>query len=109
MMWYNSKTRELQSTPPWGASYVAQEVIEEIYFDWQSVADDFTLPIINSTKEQKLIALDAEYEIKFTELTKAWSTAGVCDDNVLCDEIKLEYVELKEEYNARREEIKNDR
>ncbi|GMB00243.1 hypothetical protein [Pelosinus sp. IPA-1] len=109
MMWYNSKSSELQSTPPWGASYIAQEVIEELYLDWQQVSDDFipSMPIL--TKEQKLVALDAEYESQFTELAKAWATASMCGNNVLSDEIKIEYAKLKEEYNTKQEAIKNDR
>jgi len=107
MQWYNSRTKELQSNAPWGASYMAQEVIAELYSDWQQVADEFLPQASNLTTKEQLAALDTEYEGRFNELSTAWATASMGENNVAADEIKEEYRKLKEEYKTKREAISN--
>jgi hypothetical protein len=40
-MWYNKITNELQSYQPWGNSWLALELIQQFYGDWEQVSDDF--------------------------------------------------------------------
>lgn len=43
-MWYNSKTNELQSMPPWGSGWIHPDIQAEQYGDWQQVDDGFVPP-----------------------------------------------------------------
>lgn len=44
-MYYNTKTKQLQSAAPWGNSYIDDELKAVIYKDWEIVADDFIPPV----------------------------------------------------------------
>ena len=44
-MYYNTKTKQLQSAAPWGNSYIDDELKAVIYKDWEVVADDFIPPV----------------------------------------------------------------
>ena len=48
-MYYNTKTKQLQSAAPWGNSYIDDEIKAIIYKDWEAVADDF-IPQVNEEK-----------------------------------------------------------
>ena len=41
MMYYNRKTQELSSTPPWGAAFLLESVKRARYPDWEEVSDDY--------------------------------------------------------------------
>ena len=41
MMYYNRKTQELSSTPPWGAALLLESVKRARYPDWEEVSDDY--------------------------------------------------------------------
>ena len=41
MMYYNRKTQELSSTPPWGAAFLLESVKRARYLDWEEVSDDY--------------------------------------------------------------------
>ena len=43
-MWYNAKTGELQSNPPYDG-YLDPEKVAELYPGWQQVAVDFVPPL----------------------------------------------------------------
>lgn len=54
MQWYNSKTNELSTIPPWGNGWICFEEIKNRYPDWQQVNDDF-IPLINEKSEEELL------------------------------------------------------
>jgi len=38
-MWYNSITKELSSTSPWGTTYLHPDLRTELYSDWGQVEE----------------------------------------------------------------------
>ena len=73
MMYYNRKTQELSSTPPWGAAFLLESVKRARYPDWEEVSDDY-LPerkksyeledvVVNTTEIQLAEALIEIYDI----------------------------------------------
>jgi len=63
--------------------------------------------IVDITKEDKFTALDAEYQLQFAELSQALGMAVLADNADLITSIKADYVELKADYDAKREVIQN--
>jgi hypothetical protein len=59
-------------------------------------------------KEEKIKALDAEYEPKFVELAQAYATALMANDTATATNIQADYVALKVAYQSRLEVISND-
>ena len=73
MMYYNRKTQELSSTPPWGAAFLLESVKRARYPDWEEVSDDY-IPerkesyeledvVVNTTEIQLAEALIEIYDI----------------------------------------------
>lgn len=73
MMYYNRKTQDLGSTPPWGAAFLLESVKRARYPDWEEVADDFIpekkesyeleVAVVNPTEIQLAEALIEIYDI----------------------------------------------
>ena len=105
--WYNPKTNQLQSNPPWGNSWVHPDIITEQYSDWQQVSANFRLPELEKSSGQRLTELDAEYQPLFSELSQALGLATLAENADLIAELKDDYTVLKTEYQYRREEINN--
>lgn len=64
-------------------------------------------PTAEEVKQQKLAALDAEYQPLFNQLSISWATASMDGNTVLADSIKADKGELTAEYLAKREAIEN--
>jgi len=101
MQWYNKKTNELSSAAPWGDHYYDPEIRAELFADWSQVADDFIPPALESTKTEKMAALDAAYQPQFTELAQALGMASLDGNQTAIDGIKADYATLKAEYTAK--------
>lgn len=41
MMYYNRKTGDLSSVPPWGAAFLVPAARRARYAEWEEVSDDF--------------------------------------------------------------------
>lgn len=100
-MYYNSKTGQLISTPPWGTSYVSEEIKAQHYADWQVVANDFTPPTTDETKKERCLKITAEYKPQFDGLAGAFVTALISGNATLQDLNKAKYASLKNELAAK--------
>lgn len=104
-LWYNNKTNELTTMAPWGERWVAAELIEAIYGDWEQVPEDFIPPAPVKTKAQLIAELNAEVESQFKENDVAYLVALRFNNSDLMQELQTEREALTSEYNARMEEI----
>jgi hypothetical protein len=93
-MWYNNKTNELQSDPPYLGSYMDQDLVIKIYSDWTQVAEDFIPPVPELSPEEKrnnlILALNAEYEGILSDLEKSFVAALMNGDTSTQADIKAE-------------------
>ena len=96
-MYYNSKTGQLISTPPWGTSYVSDEIKAQHYADWQVVADDFIPPTAAETKKEQCLKIAAEYQPQFDKLASAFVATLISDNTAAQDSNKIQYANLKKE------------
>lgn len=109
MLWYNEKTRTLQSTNPAGgwasATYMAKH-----FPDWTQVSDDFELPVIEveESKEEQLAVLDKEYESSKQELANAYLDAMLHNDDELVEIIKKNLADLDAEYDEAHRAIEGE-
>lgn len=60
------------------------------------------------TKEQKLTALDTQYQTEFDTLVASLGIATLANDADLIAELKQEYADLKTQYATERSAIEND-
>lgn len=60
------------------------------------------------TTDQKIAALDAEYQPQFKSLAESLGLATLDGSQTVIDSIKSDYAALKTEYNIKREAINND-
>jgi len=67
-----------------------------------------TCEAAEATTEQKLSALDDEYEFQFDTLVQALGAATLASDTDLISDLQTEYATLKAEYTTAREAIDND-
>ncbi|MCC5468625.1 hypothetical protein [Pelosinus baikalensis] len=58
-------------------------------------------------KTAKLTALDADYQPRFASLAQSIGLATLDGDQTVIDGIKTDYATLKNEYQAKKEEIEN--
>jgi hypothetical protein len=58
-----------------------------------------TLP--ETTTDEKIAALDAEYESQFTSLSQAYSTALMAGDTTTAADVQADYATLKSEYTEK--------
>lgn len=89
MLWYNSKTNELQSNPPWRTGYLHPDIIAQNYSDWQQVSDDFKPSVPEPTKEQRLNAINIEYPNKINDILQAISIAQALGNPTTTAQAKL--------------------
>jgi len=105
MIWYNKKTNELSSAAPWGDHYYDSEIRAELFADWSQVADDFIPPVPETTKGEKMAALDAEYQPQFMELAQNLGVATLDGNQTAITGIKDDYATLKAEYTEKMEAL----
>jgi hypothetical protein len=65
------------------------------------------IPTDEEIKARKITALDAEYQPQFSELSQALGIATLADNTTLITGLKADYLELKAEYDEKREVITN--
>ena len=107
-MWYNKETQELQSDKPWGAGWVAQEIIEELYHMWEEVEDFFVPPAKEPTKKEKIEAINAEYNPQIQDIQLQICIAQtVVGDSQSVEDLKAYLSEVQEEFEIKRSEIIN--
>lgn len=106
-MYHNATTNELTNVAPWGNHYYDDDLKAELFADWSEVADAY-VPTITLTTEQKLTALDTEYQTQFDALVQALGAATLASDTDLISALQEEYATLKAQYTAAREAIEND-
>lgn len=58
MMYYNKKTGELSSTPPWGTAFLLEQVKSVRYPEWSLVDDVFKPPEKKETPKLAAAAVD---------------------------------------------------
>ncbi|SDD90161.1 hypothetical protein [Sporomusa acidovorans] len=68
---------------------------------------EYTPDPVVPTTEEKIAALDAEYQTQFTTLAQALGLATLDGNQTNIDSIKADYAALKAEYQAKREVISN--
>jgi len=59
------------------------------------------------TTEQKLTALDSEYQTQFDALVQALGAATLASDTDLITDLQAEYIALKAQYTTAREAVEN--
>lgn len=81
------------------------EYWEQNHPNWLQVSDSYVPPKPPPTTAQMLSSLDAEYQPQFLELSQALGVAMLADNALLITNLKLDYAELKDEYDTKRGEI----
>ena len=102
-MWYNKETQELQSDKPWGAGWVAQEIIEELYHMWEEVEDFFVPPAKEPTTDEKIAIIENDYEVKLKDLTDLLVVSVLAGKET--DTLKVNFQALSDEKDAKILEI----
>jgi hypothetical protein len=64
-------------------------------------------PTAEELKQQKIAALDAEYQPQFHSLQLSWAAASMEGDTTTADSVKSDYTALKAEYQTKLEAINN--
>ena len=105
-MWYNTKTNQLQSNPPY-RGWLHQDEVPILYPEWQKVDDDFILPTIPPSKEEKLNALNVKYQETIENLSKAVGVATLKNNTTQIENLKKTYNEQTLKYKQERDVIIN--
>ena len=103
-MWINKNLRAAQSGPPWGTTWLADE-LKQVYYDqgWYE-ADE--VPVFEKTKAEKSAAVIAEYQSKIDKLLAAEtllksldkdSTAVHAEIKAAYDERNVKLVQISKE------------
>ena len=66
---------------------------------------EYVPEIVEPTKEEKLVALDAVYQSQFTALAQSLGLASLDANAAVIDGVKADYAALKAEYQAKVKEI----
>ena len=105
-MWYNTKTNQLQSNPPY-QGWLHQDEVPILYPEWTQVDNDFVLPIIPPSKEEKLNALSFKYQETIENLSKAVGVATLKNNTTQIENLKKTYNEQTLKYKQERDVIIN--
>ena len=105
-MWYNEKENILQSNPPY-QGWLHKDEVPILYPEWKEVQDDFVLPIIPPTKEEKLKELSQNYQEIIENLSKAVGVATLKNNTTQIENLKKTYNEQTLKYKQEREVIIN--
>lgn len=119
--YYNTNTNTLQTMPPWGNSWVSND-IKQTYYDagWELKDDDFAPPQPPdstyawdaTTKSYVLdkhltrLSLDAEYDAYNVQNMKAYMGALKRGDTAMAATILSEGTALNTEYYTKKEALK---
>ena len=105
-MWYNEKENILQSNPPY-QGWLHPEEVPILYPEWEQVGNDFKLPIIPPTKEEKLNTLSFKYQEIIENLSKAVGVATLKNNTTQIENLKKTYNEQTLKYKQERDVIIN--
>ncbi|MBP2653360.1 MAG: hypothetical protein H6Q73_929 [Firmicutes bacterium] len=88
----------------------AQTEFDEVYYPMYKSAgvtswQEYTEPTL--TTEEKIAALDEEYESQFTAITQAYLTALTAGDTTTATERQTDYTTLVTEYETAKETIES--
>ena len=106
-MWYNEKENILQSNPPY-RGWLHKDEVPILYPEWKEVDNDFVLPTIPPTKEEKLKELSQNYQEIIENLSKAVGVATLKNNTTQIENLKKTYNEQTLKYKQEREVIIND-
>lgn len=111
-MWYNSKTGECQSNPPW-SGYLSAAMQAAMYSDWSQVADDFT-PTIVLSKQQRIMAANQDALVKIAAKEKYYTaviTSSLYTDSEvtsIVSQIKADKLSIYNDLKTQQEAIINE-
>ena len=105
-MWYNTKTNQLQSEPPY-RGWLHPEEVPILYPEWTQVDDTFIPPTIPPSKAERLQVLTADYQGIIDNLVRAIGVATLKNDTTQVDSLKQMYVQQTSKYKQERDVIIN--
>lgn len=105
-MWYNTKTNQLQSEPPY-RGWLHPEEVPILYPEWKEVDDTFIPPTTPPSKEEKLNALNVKYQETIENLSKAVGVATLKNNTTQIENLKKTYNEQTTKYKQERDVIIN--
>lgn len=105
-MWYNKKTNELQSCPPW-TGYLHPDLVKERFPDWQEVPVDFVPPVPAPTKQELYASVNSMYATKEEQILKAISQAQARGDTAAATKLNATFVANRETWKNKLLEIKS--
>ena len=105
-MWYNKKENILQSEPPY-RGWLHKDEVPILYPEWKEVDNDFKLPTIPPTKEEKLNTLGFKYQETIENLSKAVVVATLKNNTTQIESLKKTYNEQTLKYKQERDVIIN--
>ena len=105
-MWYNTKTNQLQSNPPY-QGWLHPEEVPILYPEWEEVDNDFVLPTIPPSKEELLNTLNESYQKIIENLSKAVGVATLKNNTTQIETLKKTYNEQTLKYKQERDVIIN--
>ena len=105
-MWYNTKTNQLQSNPPY-QGWLHQDEVPILYPEWTQVDDTFIPPTIPPPKEEKLKVLTTNYQETIDNLAKAVGVATLKNNTTQIENLKKTYNEQTLKYKQERDVIIN--
>ena len=105
-MWYNTKTNQLQSNPPY-QGWLHPEEVPILYPEWAQVDDTFIPPTVPPSKEEKLKVLTTNYQETIDNLAKAIGVAMLKNNATQVDNLKQMYVQQTTKYKQERDVIIN--
>ncbi|MDQ0202464.1 hypothetical protein [Pectinatus haikarae] len=108
----NEVVQEITDVSPVGrftADIVAQfiECDDTVQQGYTYADSKFAVPTVTLTKQQKLDALDTEYNPQFDQLVNSLGVATLADDEDAQASIKADYTVLKTEYTTKRTAIED--
>ena len=106
MLWYNEQDGTLQSNPPY-QGWLHPEEVPILYPEWKEVDNDFVLPTIPPTKEEKLNTLSFKYQETIENLSKAVGVATLRNNTTQIESLKKTYNEQTLKYKQERDVIIN--
>ena len=90
-MWYNTKTNQLQSEPPY-RGWLHPEEVPILYPEWNEVDSNFVLPVKEKSVTEKINEIESFYSEKVNALTQRLVVATLSGTDT--EALKLEYTNL---------------
>jgi hypothetical protein len=106
MLFYNSKTKELTTSPPWGNSWINPDIQADLYSDWIQVPDDFIPPApvpdeiqLRGNIKNQCVAILQKLDFVFQRQKEQEElvAAGIRESTKLTKEESLKWLEYRDE------------